>query len=156
MKPNLGIADNHTQNVAEELNKILADEVVLYIQTRNYHWNIEGPNFNQLHTFFETQFNELDEIMDQTAERIRVIGHYTEARLADYLRLTNLVEQPYTNLQSDQLKNLLSSHETIVRNLRRLVPVFQDHYRDIGTSDFVTQLLSRHEKMAWMIRSSVS
>ena len=152
MKPNLGILETHLQAVSEELNKLLADEVVLYIKTRNYHWNIEGANFHEMHKFYEMQFNEIDEIMDQIAERVRTIGHYTEARLIDYLRLTHLIEPPYTNFQNDQLKNLLASHETIINNLRRLIPLFVDKHKDIGSSDFATQLLGKHEKMAWMVR----
>jgi starvation-inducible DNA-binding protein len=153
MKPNLGIPETHLNAVAEELNKLLADEVVLYIKTRNYHWNIEGHNFYEMHSFYEGQFNQLDEIMDQVAERIRIIGHYTEARLSDYLKLTNLLESPYTNAQNDQLKNLLASHETIIHNLRRLIPLFSEKHKDLGSSDFVNQLLGKHEKMAWMVRA---
>lgn len=153
MKPNLGILDNHLQAVAEELNKLLADEVVLYFKTRNYHWNIEGSSFYELHNFYEQQFDQLDEIMDEVAERIRIIGHYTEARLADYLKLTSLLESPYTNAQNDQLKNLVASHETIIHNLRRLITLFADKYKDLGSSDFVTQLLGKHEKMTWMARA---
>jgi starvation-inducible DNA-binding protein len=153
MKPNLGIPETHLNAVALELNKLLADEVVLYIKTRNYHWNIEGANFQQMHLFYEGQFNQLDEIMDQVAERIRIIGHYTEARLTDYLKLTNLLESPYTNAQNDQLKNLLASHETIIHNLRRLVQLFIEKHKDIGSSDFVTQLLGKHETMAWKVRA---
>ena len=153
MKANIGILEEHLLSVASELNKLLADEVILYFKTRNYHWNIEGTNFNELHLFYENQFNQLDAIMDEVAERIRILGHYTEARLVDYLKIANLVEQPYTNKQELQMKDLLSSHETIIHNLRKLVTLFDEIFKDIGSSDFVTQLLGRHEKMAWMIRA---
>jgi starvation-inducible DNA-binding protein len=136
-----------------ELNKLLADEVVLYIKTRNYHWNYEGPNFHEMHILYENQYNQLDEIMDQVAERIRTIGHYAEGRLTDYLKLTNLTEAQSTNIQNDQLKQLLAAHETVINNIRRLIPLFADSHKDIGSSDFVTQLLGTHEKMAWMIRA---
>jgi starvation-inducible DNA-binding protein len=153
MKPNIGILETHLLAVSAALNKLLADEVVLYIKARNYHWNIEGSNFSEMHQFYEQHFNDLDEIMDQVAERIRAIGHYTEARLADYLKLTNLIENDYTNNQKDQLQYLLESHETIINNLRRLIPLFADKHKDLGSSDFVTQLLGKHEKMAWMVRA---
>ena len=156
MKANLGIPENHLQAVSEELNKLLADEVVLYFKTRNYHWNIEGPSFFELHNFYEQQYRELDNIMDEIAERVRTIGHYTEARLEDYLKLTNLLESAYTNLQSEQLKNLLAAHETIINNLRRLITLFSDRHKDLGSSDFVTQLLGKQEKMAWMVRAYLS
>lgn len=153
MKPNLGIPDTHLQAVTEQLNMLLADEVVLYFKTRNCHWNIEGTNFHEMHAFYENQFEQLDEIMDQVAERIRILGHYTEARLVDYLKLTDLIEQPYTNAQNVQLKDLLASHETIIQKLRKYIPLFAISHKDLGTSDFVTQLLGKHEMMAWMVRS---
>jgi len=59
MKPNIGISETHLQAVSEEVNKLLADEVVLYIKARNYHWNIEGNNFNEMHQFYEHHFNDL-------------------------------------------------------------------------------------------------
>ncbi|HTL10713.1 MAG TPA: DNA starvation/stationary phase protection protein [Chitinophagaceae bacterium] len=153
MKATIGIPETHLHAVAEALNKLLADEVVLYMTTRNYHWNIEGPNFHEMHLLYEKQFTQLDDIMDQVAERIRTIGHYTEARLVDYLQLTSLVEQPYTNTQDSQLKNLLAAHETIIHSLRSMIPLFADVHKDLGSSDFATQLLGRHETMAWMLRS---
>jgi starvation-inducible DNA-binding protein len=153
MKANLAIPETHLQAVAEQLNILLADEIVLAMNTRNYHWNVEGANHQELHRLYEVQYKELDEMTDQIAERIRIIGHYAEARLIDYLKLTNLIEPPYTNLQNDQLKNLLASHETIIHSLRRSVTLFANQHKDIGSSDFVTQLLEKHETMAWKVRS---
>jgi starvation-inducible DNA-binding protein len=54
MKANLGVPEVYLQVVSEELNKLLADEVVLFFKTRNYHWNIEGQNFHELHLFYES------------------------------------------------------------------------------------------------------
>jgi starvation-inducible DNA-binding protein len=153
MHANIGIPEQHTKEIALELNKLLANEFVLYAKTRNYHWNIEGDNFLELHKFYETQFEQLDEIIDEVAERIRTIGHYAEGRLKDCTALTDLVEQENTNEQKEQLQRLLDDHETIVRKLRPLVSVFADTYRDFGSSDFVTGLMEKHEKMAWFIRS---
>ena len=153
MKANIGISDTHLQAVAEALNKLLADEVILYFKTRNYHWNVEGSTFNELHLFYENQFNQLDVIMDEVAERIRILGHYAEARLTDYLKLTSLLETEYSNSKEKQIADLLSSHETVIQNLRRLITLFNEKYKDLGSGDFVTQLIGKHEKMAWMLRS---
>ena len=155
MKPNIGIPEKHLQAVALEMNKVLADEFVLYAKTRNYHWNVEGDNFMEMHKFYEGQYEQLDEIMDDVAERIRTIGHYAEARLKDYTKLSHLEEQEYTNKQNEQLRNLLSDHETIIQNLRKLITTFADEHKDIGTSDFVTGLMKEHEKMAWFIRAYI-
>ncbi len=153
MKTNIGIPDEHLRVVGLELNKLLADEVILFIKTRNYHWNYQGSSFKEMHSFYESQSSELDDIMDETAERIRTIGHYAAGRLVDYLKLATLVESQSTSEQVNELNQLLNDHETIITNLRRLIPLFADEHKDIGTSDFITQLLVRHEKMAWMIRA---
>jgi len=155
MKANIGIPDKNLEAVALEMNKILADEFILYAKTRNYHWNVVGSNFMEMHKFYESQFEQLDEIIDDVAERIRSIGHFAEARLKDYLELTHLDEQEYTTKQEAQLKNLLQDHESIIENLRKLIPVFVDKYKDAGTSDFITGLMEKHEKMAWFIRSYI-
>lgn len=153
MKANIGITESHLQAIALELNKLLADEFILYAKTRNYHWNVEGSNFMEMHKFYESQFEQLDEIIDNVAERIRAVGHYAESRLKDYVKLSNLEEQEYTNKAKDQLQNLLNDHETIIQNLRKLAVLFSEDYKDLGSSDFVTGLLEEHEKMAWFIRS---
>lgn len=153
MKPDIGIPEKHLQSVATELQKLLADEYVLYTKTRNYHWNVEGDNFMEMHKFFESQYEELDEIIDEVAERIRKIGHYSEARLKDFLGLTRLEEPGYTNDQAMQLKNLLEDHETIIKSLRKNITAFADENKDLGSSDFVTGLMQKHETMAWFIRS---
>ena len=125
----------------------------MYTKTRNYHWNVEGGSFIELHKLYEGQYEQLDEIMDDVAERIRQLGHYAEAQLKDFVQLTRLGEEGYTTDQKKQLQNLLADHESIIRNLRKNIDVFTDKYKDAGTADFVTGLMEKHEKTAWFIRS---
>lgn len=153
MKANIGLTEKNGQAIAQKLNTILADEFLLALKTRNYHWNIEGPNFMEMHKFYEGLYNELDEIIDEVAERVRTLGHYTEGRMVDYLKLTNLQEEGYSNDQSVQLKSLLDDHETMVRQLRKDIDLMQEKYKDAGNADFLTGLMEKHEKWAWFIRS---
>ena len=153
MQINLGLTAKSTAKIALELNRVLADEFVLATKTHNYHWNIEGSNFMEMHKFYEGMYNELDETVDEVAERIRSIGHYAEGRLKDYIKLTHLDEPEYSTDQKTQLGNLLSDHEIVIKNLRKLITIFQDDCKDAGSADFVTGLLEKHEKMAWFIRS---
>jgi starvation-inducible DNA-binding protein len=152
-KADIGILEKNSQPVAEKLNKLLADEFVLYTKTRNYHWNVEGSNFMEMHKFYETLYQELDEVIDEVAERIRAIGHYSQGRLKDFIKETDLPEHDYTNDQRQQLSNLLDDHETSTRYLRRDIDLFFDDLKDAGTADFVTALMKKHEKWAWFIRS---
>lgn len=153
MKTGIGISDKNSGAVALILNKLLADEHILYVKTRNYHWNIEGKNFLELHKFYEALYNEIADAIDDVAERIRKIGHYAEGRLKDFIKLASLDEGEYTNHQEEQLKNLLDDHETICRIIREQIEVIDEKHKDVGTVDFLTGLLKQHEKWAWMVRS---
>jgi starvation-inducible DNA-binding protein len=154
MKISIGITDPNRQTVALELSKILADETVLYIKTKNAHWNIEGADFYDKHKFFETQFGQLDEVIDSVAERIRSIGHYAPATLKSYLGLTHLTEASSEKNDSHGfIKELLEDHESIIIVLREHIKSFTDVLHDAGSSDFVTGLMETHEKMAWFLRA---
>jgi len=153
MKANIGLTEKNSQTIAEKLNTILADEFLLSLKTRNYHWNVEGSNFMEMHKFYEELYDELDEIVDEVAERVRTLGHYSEGRMVDFLKLANLEEEAYTNDQKKQLKSLLNDHETMVRQLRKDIDLMQDKYKDAGNADFLTGLMEKHEKWAWFIRS---
>lgn len=153
MKANIGITEKNTQAVAAALNALLADEVVLQAKTRGSHWNIEGSNFMEMHLFYESQYKEIGELIDEVAERIRTIGHFAESRLKDYLKLTRLNETAATNDAQQQLKNLLIDHESIIISIRKDIDVIDEKYKDAGTADFITGVMKQHEKMAWMLRS---
>ena len=153
MKANIGLTEKNSQAIAEKLNMILADEFLLSLKTRNYHWNVEGSNFMEMHKFYEGLYDELDEIVDEVAERVRSLGHYSEGRMVDFLKLTHLQEEAYSNKQNVQLKSLLNDHETMVRQLRKDIDLMQDKYKDAGNADFLTGLMEKHEKWAWFIRS---
>jgi starvation-inducible DNA-binding protein len=157
MNTNIGIADKNRKAVALELIKLLADEFLLYAKTRNAHWNIEGKDFHSMHLFFESQYEQLDEVMDNVAERIRQLGHYAPATLKEFLELTRLTEKLDGNNNSQGfIKELLTDHESIIIFLRENVNRFADDFRDAGTSDFITGLMEEHEKMAWMLRSHLA
>lgn len=157
MKTEIGITDTNRLAVATELSKILADETILYIKTKNAHWNVEGADFYDKHKFFETQFGQLDELIDNVAERIRSIGHYAPATLTSYLSLTHLTEQT-NQLNNSQgfIKELLQDHQSIVIILREHIKSFTNDFHDLGTSDFVTGIMETHEKMAWFLRSHLN
>jgi starvation-inducible DNA-binding protein len=154
MKPSIGITADHLTAVAHALNTILADEFVLYAKTRSAHWNVEGPDFYSKHIFFEKLYEELDDTMDEVAERIRTLGHYAPAKLNEYLELTHLAEQSrQDNSSKDFIQLLLNDHETVIIHLRENINHFANELHDAGTSDFITGLMEKHEKTAWMLRS---
>lgn len=153
MAMNIGIAEADRKAVAEILNQTLSDEFVLYAKTRNYHWNVVGPQFNDLHKFFEAQYEELDEIFDDVAERARSLGGRSYGTLAEFLKATRLKEEPGKSPSAKQMiANLLKDHESLIRSLREDSETAAKR-GDSGTNDFLVGLMEQHEKMAWMLRS---
>jgi starvation-inducible DNA-binding protein len=151
---NIGLSDKQRQGVVEILSRLLADEYVLYTKTRNYHWNVVGPQFHDLHKFFEAQYEALDGIIDQVAERARSLGGPAVGTLAEFQKLARLKEHPgrYPGAR-DMLENLLGDHEAVIQTLRRDLETVAERHGDIGTNDFLTGLMEQHEKMAWMLRA---
>lgn len=157
MKPTLGIPDHDIEEVVTFLNTLLADEYVLYTKTRNAHWNVTGQNFYELHKFFETQYEVLDIMIDDIAERVRTLGHFSIGSLRDFLSVTHMGEEKDDFNNSKQIiQTLVNDHETIIRIIRNDIIPISDKYRDLGTADFVTGLMEQHEKMAWMLRANLS
>ena len=154
MNPQIGISKDNLTKVAHALNGFLADEFLLYLKTRNAHWNIEGSDFHAMHKFFEEQYEQLDETMDDVAERIRALGHYAPATMKAYLELTHLTEESREkNDSAGFIKELLGDHESIIISIRKAIGDVDETYKDAGSTDFITGLMKQHEKIAWMIRS---
>ncbi len=151
---NTGLTLEKRQGVAALLKPLLADEYVLYTKTRRYHWNVEGIHFHDLHKFFESQYEEIDEVIDEVAERIRAVGEYSPGSLAEFLKDTRLKEDSGGQIKPPaMIANLLADHEAIIRSLRVDLETAKDSFGDSGTQDFLTGLLEAHEKAAWMLRS---
>ena len=91
---------------------------------------------------------------DEVAERIRSVGHNTPATMAEYTDIARLEEHPndYPDAGT-MIANLLADHEAVIRQLREDIDTTADKLHDLGTSDFLTGLMEKHEKMAWMLRA---
>jgi starvation-inducible DNA-binding protein len=154
-KIQIGLTDKARQGLAKLLNVLLADEYLLYTQTRNYHWNVVGPRFHDLHKFFEAQYEELDDVIDGVAERVRALGGTSAGSLGEFLELARNKES--SGLPRDaqgMVGSLLSAHEALIRNLRSDLEK-ADEFGDAGTNDFLTGLMEQHEKMGWMLRATL-
>ena len=153
MKANIGINEKSCAAIGEILNTLLADEFVLYTKTRRFHWNVVGPDFGELHKFFEEQYEALDDIVDEVAERARALDVTSAGSLEEFGELTRLKEHAGKDPDAKgMLAALLGDHEAVIRSLRKDLEA-ADELGDAGTNDFLTGLMERHENMAWMLRS---
>jgi len=153
MTPQIGISPKNLKAVTSLLSVVLADEVTLYTKTRKFHWNVSGESFMELHLLFEKQYNELEEAIDEIAERINKLGSKTIGTMKEFLETTHLKEAPgeYPS-RKEMIKELLQDHETVIVELRKAVEQCQDEFKDAGTADFLTGLMEDHETNAWKLR----
>lgn len=91
-KIDIGISESDRNAVAEGLKKLLADSYTLYLQTHNFHWNVEGPQFRELHLMFEEHYTELAEAVDEIAERIRTLGVSAPGTYKSFAQLSSIEE----------------------------------------------------------------
>jgi len=151
---NIGLSRDHRAKVVSILNTVLADEFVLYTKSRRFHWNVEGPNFSELHELFQKQYEQLAEIVDDVAERARALDGAAVGSLKEYLDLTRLDEEWSRSYDArGMIATLLADHETLIRELREDLEICSKDHGDEGTTDFLTGLMQMHEKTAWMLRS---
>lgn len=151
---NIGIAAADRNLVADALKRILADEHILYIKLRNYHWNVTGLHFQPLHAFFEEQYNAVAVYIDDTAERIRSLGFFTPGSMEAFKQHARLEETGHLNGDAEaMLANLLADHEAIIQFLRHDQEMVMEEGNDAGTQDFLIALMEAHEKHAWMLRA---
>jgi starvation-inducible DNA-binding protein len=148
----IGIAEKDRKKIVEGLSRLLADTYTLYLKTHNYHWNVEGPMFQTLHTMFELQYTELALAVDLIAERIRALGHYAPGSYAQYAKLSSISEETGVPAAQDMIRNLVKGNEAVTKTAREIFPI-TDKASDEPTADLLTQRMQIHEKTAWMLRS---
>jgi starvation-inducible DNA-binding protein len=129
---------------------------VLYATTRDYHWNVTGPEFRSLHLQFEEQYNQIAGWIDEVAERARAIGVGARGNFADLAKAARSSADPGIDLPAEHmLAELLALHEEMVVQLRADSEACLARYKDAGTADFLTGLMEKHEKAAWMLRAQL-
>lgn len=154
---NIGIDAENRSAVVGILSHLLADEHILYIKLRNYHWNIQGMSFVALHSLFEEQYDSIAETIDDVAERIRSLGAFSPGSMQEFKALSLLEETDHLDGNDKKmLENILADYEAIIQMLRINVEKTMNQYKDAGTSDFLTGIMEDHEKKAWMIRAHLS
>jgi starvation-inducible DNA-binding protein len=148
-----GLLPETAQEVAQKLNVLLASEYMLYTKTQKFHWNVVGPFFGQLHKLFNDQYDELAGFLDMVAERVRALGHRSFGTLAEFIKFSQIAEEPGVNPDATaMIKILLQDHEMIIKYMRDLTDLTAN-LNDMATNNFLCGLMEKHEKMAWMLRA---
>lgn len=148
----IGINTEDRETVAEGLKHLLADSYTLYLQTHNFHWNVVGPRFRELHLMFEEHYTELATAVDDIAERIRTLGVAAPGTYKALAELSTIEEVDGVPSDVDMVSILMDSHEKVVKTCRKVLSKAQEA-EDESTAALVSDRMRVHEKTAWMLRS---
>jgi starvation-inducible DNA-binding protein len=143
---------NAMQANTDSLSRILGRTFRLYVQTHGYHWNVEGPEFRQLHGLFEEQYQDLWNALDPIAERIRSLGAYAPGSIAELMKLAGGEAAPAQSAAS-MVDGLIEAHDALAADLREAIATAQDA-GDEPSVGMLTDRLQWHEQQLWMMKAS--
>jgi starvation-inducible DNA-binding protein len=134
------------------LNLVLADSYTLMGLTHLAHWNVEGPDFFQLHQAFQSQYENLFEAVDEVAERIRALDAYAIGGLETLARTARMDEFKSPMPQNDYVAALIVAHEKVIDDALAARNLAGDQ-NDLQTQDLMIKRITWHEKTLWMLKS---
>ncbi len=149
---NIGIEPEHRAEIAQGLKHLLADSYTLYLQTHNFHWNVTGPQFRELHLLFEEHYTELAIAVDDIAERIRTLGVDAPGTYGQFAELSSIREVSGVPAAGEMVEVLTASHEQVVRTCREVLEKAQAG-GDESSVALISDRMRIHEKTAWMLRA---
>lgn len=156
MEANIGLSAKTRKEVSEILNHLLCDEMIIYLKTLKFHWNVYGIVFHDFHALFKEQYEQMLDISDDVAERVRALGYDSFGTMTEFLKNTRIKEEPGKFPDAlGMIKILLADHEAVIRQIRKDIEVCE-HLKDVGTSNFLQDHMEKHEKIAWMLRATAT
>ena len=151
-KIDIGIKQADSESIADGLKRLLADSYTLYLQTHNFHWNVEGPSFRELHLMFEEHYVELAQAVDDIAERIRTLDVPAPGTYKEFARLSSIKEVDGVPSAKEMVDLLTKGHEQVVKTCREVVKLAQQG-DDESSAALASDRMRIHEKTAWMLRA---
>lgn len=145
----LGYSRDQLSNTSRHLNQLLADYHIYYQNLRNFHWNVTGKDFFDLHEKFESLYNNAKVNIDIIAERILTLRFSPVSTLKEYLEMANIKESEVK--ESEEMVDIvLNNHKVLIQGLRRIIEAAGES-GDEGTVDMAAGFLSEIEKNSWML-----
>lgn len=152
MTIDIGINEQDRNEIATGLKHLLADSYTLYLQTHNFHWNVTGSQFRELHLMFEEHYTELAVAVDDIAERIRTLGVNAPGTYRAFAELSSIKEVDGVPEATEMVEILTQGHEQVVKTCRKVIKLAQAA-DDESTASLVGDRMRIHEKTAWMLRA---
>lgn len=145
------LGDSAREDISVTINTLLADTFALYMKTKNFHWHVSGPHFRDYHLLFDEQAEEILEMTDELAERVRKLGGITLRSIGQVGKMQRIPdnESDYVDPQ-DMLAELREDNLALVGHLREAHELCDKH-RDLGTNNLLEELIDEAEKRAWFL-----
>ena len=139
--------------LADNLKTLLATEYAFVVKAQFFHWNVEGPDFAQLHEFFGDLYNEVyDNSIDRTAEYIRTLDDYTPGSFERFLELSRISGQTKVPRARLMIEELLANNQQMIELLNETFAAAEQENQQ-GIANFVAERIDAHGKHSWMLRS---
>ena len=140
------------ETLQEIMKKVLADTFALYLKAHNYHWNVEGPDFQQYHEFFGNLYEELHGAVDPIAEQIRSLDIYAPGSFTRFMELSEIEDETSVPAGVEMARRLMTDNERVLATLNVAFKL-ADQFDKQGLADFIAGRIDTHSKHAWMLRS---
>ena len=145
----IGLDSAKSKQLAEQLNALLANYQVFYINARGFHWNITGEKFFELHAKFEELYTDLLVKVDEIAERILTLGHTPLHTFSDYTAVSTIKEARNISDGKKAMQNVLDSFSNLI-SLERDILDLAGEAGDEGTNALMSDYIREQEKLVWM------
>ncbi len=146
----LNLNDEKILPVVTELNVLLAEYHVYYQKLRNFHWNVLGKNFFDLHNTFEKMYNETKTKIDEIAERIVTLKYHPVSNFSSYLEVSKIKESSPLLTDKEMVTTLIKDHKIILEQLGKVIDR-ANKANDEGTADLIGAYIRDLEKNTWML-----
>lgn len=146
----LNLDPEKTTLTVNQLNILLADYHLYYQKLRNFHWNIVGKSFFDLHVKFEEMYDDSKLKIDEIAERILTLRYQPISNLSAYLKLSNLQESKATLTDVQMIDTLIDDHILLLKQMRNVAQAAAEA-KDEGTIDLIGAYIRELEKTTWML-----
>ena len=148
----LNIDNQKVLPVVSELNVLLTDFHVHYQKLRNFHWNILGKNFFDLHNRFEEMYNDTRVKIDEVAERIVTLKYHPISKLSDYIEVSRIKESSHLLTDEEMVADIINDNKIILEQLGKIIER-ATKAKDEGTVDMIGAYIRELEKSIWLLNA---
>ncbi len=135
------------------LNARLADAIDLQTQTKQAHWNVKGPNFIALHELFDKVNEDVEDYVDDIAERTVQLGGVAEGTARMTASRSSLSEYPANAVDGRGHVEALSSVLAAFGKATRHAINEANELGDLDTADLFTEISRGLDKWLWFVEA---